>query len=811
FHVLYYLTNGATADERAEYGLTQMAFEYLNRPGTIQRITGFSDAERFQELVAAMGNVGLGPKYRRHIFTALTAILSLGNLQFQYQKQSEESEATVRNMDVADHVSELLGLPTETLLSLFTVQTKQVGSDKFTVYLNSEGAAARRDDLARSLYSLLFNWIAEFLNSKLCRDEGDYQSFIGMVDFSGWSASRLNSYEQLCANYANERLHHFLFHQVFEAGNSEYAAEGIAGAVPAVEFLDRSACLDLFMKPKSGLFAIMDRQAAEYLQVDKKGRKKGQQEFNANVTEREASNQLLKAFNRAHDAQAGDANAFYASSKSKNEINTFSIAHFWGDVSYTVDDFVEKNLDQLSSDFVSVFRGDGSTENPGTDNGFIAGLFSSKTLATEAHPKDDRAVLQAQAPSVPMRAPSMMRPKTAGTSRIAKVACVATQFQRALNEMIMSLDDTLPWFVLCIKPNEQARPRSADVRRIQAQAGWFGLEHVAKRKAAEFAAVLAIADFCQRYQTVIDQYVADSASAGDDYSACLALKTALQLSDADMVLGKTKVFLSYAAWRRVDDPVRAIERMNVGEKAARTPQHDGDMAAYADPMDASATSYGDQSEAHLMLNAQPPGKNSFSDASLGAASGAQHVRALKGRMFGGGDVRSYYSDDDGYQDMGARDGASEIMSERGYADTLPPTPSQSDLAKKAAGHTAHAEADELPDEPVTRRRKVWLAFVWLCTWLVPSFALKHCGRIKRRDQRIAWREKVALCLIIFWSCVFVIFWIVGLGLILCPRQHVYSIGELQSHNTEKDALIAVRGEVFDIKDFSHMNVDFDYL
>ncbi|KAJ2357624.1 hypothetical protein H4S01_006457, partial [Coemansia sp. RSA 2610] len=409
----------------------------------------------------------------------------------------------------------------------------------------------------------------------------------------------------------------------------------------------------------------MDRQAAEYLQVDKKGRKKGQQEFNANVTEREASNQLLKAFNRAHDAQAGDANAFYASSKSKNEINTFSIAHFWGDVSYTVDDFVEKNLDQLSSDFVSVFRGDGSTENPGTDNGFIAGLFSSKTLATEAHPKDDRAVLQAQAPSVPMRAPSMMRPKTAGTSRIAKVACVATQFQRALNEMIMSLDDTLPWFVLCIKPNEQARPRSADVRRIQAQAGWFGLEHVAKRKAAEFAAVLAIADFCQRYQTVIDQYVADSASAGDDYSACLALKTALQLSDADMVLGKTKVFLSYAAWRRVDDPVRAIERMNVGEKAARTPQHDGDMAAYADPMDASATSYGDQSEAHLMLNAQPPGKNSFSDASLGAASGAQHVRALKGRMFGGGDVRSYYSDDDGYQDMGARDGASEIMSERG--------------------------------------------------------------------------------------------------------------------------------------------------
>ncbi|KAJ2341363.1 hypothetical protein GGF43_006188, partial [Coemansia sp. RSA 2618] len=302
---------------------------------------------------------------------------------------------------------------------------------------------------------------------------------------------------------------------------------------------------------------------------------------------------------------------------------------------------------------------------------------------------------------------------------------------------------------------------------------------------------------------------------GDDYSKCLALKTALQLTDADMALGKSKVFLSYAAWRRVDDPVRAIERMDLGEKGGRAPHHDGELAAYADPTNASATSYGDQSEAHLMLNAQPPGKNSFSDASLGG-NGAQHVRALKGRMFGGGaDVRSYYSDDDGYQDMGGRDGGSEMMSERGYnggyADTLPSPASRSASAKKAAGHAAHTDADEIPDAPASTKRKVWLAFVWMSTWLVPSFALKFCARIKRRDERIAWREKVALCMIIFWSCAFVIFWIVGLGLILCPRQHVYSSAELQSHNTAKDALISVRGEVFDIKDFSHMNMEFKYL
>ncbi|KAJ2160360.1 hypothetical protein GGF46_002308 [Coemansia sp. RSA 552] len=823
FHALYYLTNGASSDEQAEYGLVHSAFEYLNRPGTVQRITGFSDTERFQELVAAMGNVGLGQKYRRHIFTVLAAILTLGNLQFAYQKQGEEGAATVRNQDVADHVSELLGLSTETLLSLLTIKTKQVGSDKFTVYLDGDGAAARRDDLARSLYSLLFNWIVEFVNSKLCKEDGDCQNAIGIVDFPGWhTASRPSSYEQLCTNYANERLHHFLFHQVFEAGDSDYIAEGISGSIPTVEFPDRSLCLDLFMRPKTGLFAIMDRQAAEYLQVNKRGRKKGQQEFNANVAERDASNQLLNAFNRAHDPQSGDANAYYSPSKSKNEVNTFAVSHFWGGVSYAIDDFVEKNLDQLSSDFVAVFRGDGSAENPGTDNGFVAGLFSSKTLATEAHPKDERAVLQAQAPSVPTRAPSMMRPKTGGTARLAKVDCVATQFQRALNEMIMSLDDTLPWFVLCIKPNDQARPRASDVRRIQAQSDAFSLSSVSQRKAAEFAAVLAISDFCQRYQTVIDEYVAGSPGIADDLTKCMALKKALQFSDADMALGKTKVFLSFGAWRRVDDPVRAVERMELNEqqladKGTRAlPADGGELGAYGDVMTASATSYGDQSEAHLMLNAQPLGHNSASEASLGPGGGAQHVRALKGRMFGaGGDVRSYYSDDDGYQDMGMRDGASEAMSEHGYnagyMSSTQQSASRPRSREAAADKSPPSEENDEPESPATATRKCWLGFVWLSTWMVPSYTLRVCGRIKRRDQRIAWREKVALCLIIFWSCAFVIFWIAGLGLILCPRQHVYSIGELHEHNTEDDALIAIRGEVFDLKDYNHMNVNFKYL
>ncbi|KAJ2639054.1 hypothetical protein GGF40_001160 [Coemansia sp. RSA 1286] len=827
FHVFYYLTNGASAEERLEYGLSQASFEYLHRPGTVQRITGFSDGERFQELVEAMGHIGLGQKYRRHIFTVLAAILALGNLQFQFVKQGEESSATVRNQEVANQVSEMLGLQADTLVSLLTIKTKQVGSDKFTVYLDSKGAAARRDDLARSLYSLMFNWLVEFLNSKLCKDDSEDFNFIGMVDFPGWYSMRQNSYEQLCSNYANERLHHFLFHQIFEAGNNEYSSEALTGVLSVVDFPNRSMCLDLFMKPKTGLFATMDRQAAEYLHLEKGNKKKdasSQREFNPNVTEREASNQLLKAFNRQHDQRSGDANPFYSPSDSKNEMNSFTVSHFWGDVSYNIDEFVEKNLDQLSSDFVAVFRGDGTAENPGTENGFVAGLFSNKTLATEVHPKDEKAVVQAQAPSVPTRAPSMRRPNTrAATSRFAKVDCVATQFQRALNEMVMTLDDTLPWFVLCIKPNEQGRPRSTDIRRIQAQTDCFSLDRIVQRKTAEFSAVLSVADFCQRYKPVIDEYVAEAPTLADDFSKCTALKRALQLSDSDMAVGRTKVFLSFKAWRRVDDPIRGLERMEMSEQrgggagGGKDTAQFGDMGTYGDSGDNCATSYGDQSEANLMLNAQPLGQNSSSEVGLADGSAAQQVRALRGRMFGGGtDVRSYYSDDDGYNDAGGRDGISEVASERdfhaGYTETLPRSVGHPESIKKSTlALAAHNEPDDEPEQPASRSRKLWVAFTWLCTWLVPSAFLTWCGRIKRRDQRMAWREKVALCMIIFWSCAFVVFWIVALGLILCPRQHVYSIAELTSHNTDSDALIAIRGEVFDVKDYNHMGVQFKYL
>ncbi|KAJ1799460.1 hypothetical protein LPJ59_001812 [Coemansia sp. RSA 2399] len=812
FHIFYYLVNGASTENRVQFGMPaeMSSFEFLGQSSSYQqRIAGITDIEQFTDLCAAMKHVGLHKRYQRHIFAVLSAILCLGNLVFVYESQDGFDSAVVKNTDLLHQVSKVLGVDPITLETALTNKTKVIGNESCTVYLDARGASTRRNELACAMYSLLFNWVVEFINSRFCRDDSERESFIGMLDFAGWHNQRRNSYEQLCTNYANERIHHFMFHQLFEVGNDEYEAEGIKSSIPLVEYPDRTECLDLFMKSRSGLFAIMDRQAGELLGkhtpvARKAGAKKknrrdstvsASSEFSPEADERMAAFQLLSAFNKQHSGKTGDRNEFFHMIDSKNEMNSFMVSHFWGDVSYDIENFVDKNLDQLSSDFVAVFRGDGTTDNHGSRNDFISGLFTDKSVATEVHPRNEKTVIQAQALAVPTRAPSMHHSKgKLPASRIKKVGCLATQFNRALSELVTTLDETLPWFVICIRSNDQAKAGWADARKVLSVVRGFALDDGVKRKRVEYAAAMMPSDFCDRYGSVITEYAPQVAKNDDPMSKCLALKQALQLDDNEMALGSTKIFMDYVTWRRVDDPVRARERgANAMDDDMNTTHGDDDKMG----LDAARGRMHGESGAGVSFNV-----SNESDA---------YTRAPKGRE-PDNDTRSFYSDDEAYQDMFNKDGFSDILSEgggfnSGFSDIMG---NDDDHNRKASNDGASCDDDD-DVQAVSTVRKVWLFIVKMMTWMVPTKVIICCGKRRRKDEQIAWREKLTLCLFIFWSCAFVIFWICGLGLILCPHQNVYTIEELGGHNNAKDALIAIRGEVFNIKDYTHMNIDFKYL
>ncbi|KAJ1957655.1 hypothetical protein GGI12_004964, partial [Dipsacomyces acuminosporus] len=116
------------------------------------------------------------------------------------------------------------------------------------------------------------------------------------------------------------------------------------------------------------------------------------------------------------------------------------------------------------------------------------------------------------------------------------------------------------------------------------------------------------------------------------------------------------------------------------------------------------------------------------------------------------------------------------------------------------GNHEHVEAVE-----ITTKRKLWVFFSWMTTFWMPSPLLSVIGRMKRPDVRMAWREKVAICIIIVFLWALLLFVIIGLGLILCPRQYVWTMDDVASLNEPKKAYVALRGSVYDITVFRNQH------
>ena len=124
-------------------------------------------------------------RQQHDIFHVISSILHLGNIQFMDADQSNDP-CRIKNKDTLDYVAFLLGVSSDDLETALVCRTKLIHRELCTIYLSADEAIVQRDNLAETLYSLLFSWILELINSRLCKD--DCVTFIGILDFYGKEA-----------------------------------------------------------------------------------------------------------------------------------------------------------------------------------------------------------------------------------------------------------------------------------------------------------------------------------------------------------------------------------------------------------------------------------------------------------------------------------------------------------------------------------------------------------------------------------------------------------------------------------------------
>ncbi|CAK4208585.1 unnamed protein product [Aphanomyces euteiches] len=155
-------------------------------------------------------------------------ILHLGNIQLD-----GDCRSTLTSQASVGYAATCFGCTVEELVTTLVTRRLRIRGELMEMPLEGAQAVANRDSLAKAIYSRIFDWILRRINETMQDVHGASRSYILLVDIFGFETFEKNGFEQLCINFANEKLQELFYSVVFDEAIARYRTEGLT--VPAID------------------------------------------------------------------------------------------------------------------------------------------------------------------------------------------------------------------------------------------------------------------------------------------------------------------------------------------------------------------------------------------------------------------------------------------------------------------------------------------------------------------------------------------------------------------------------------------------
>mmetsp|Transcript_17371 Transcript_17371/g.24755 ORF Transcript_17371/g.24755 Transcript_17371/m.24755 type:complete len:1182 (-) Transcript_17371:445-3990(-) len=422
-------------------GATNSSFKYIGdcEPLLIDDMT---DGQKWEETANALAGIGIEGEKFDTFMRAICTVMQLGNISFA-ENPSNSEETIIDSKDELNKLGDLLAVETSDIEKALTTRAVTIGRETYDKPLKLSESQETRDAFAKEIYFQIFDYIVAVMNTMTSAENNydkanEVQEFgrVSLLDIFGFESFEVNRFEQLCINYANEKLQQLYTLDTFRSVQEEYEDEDIE--LESVTFPDNASVLRL-VEGRVGVIALLNEECV---------RPNGNDEtFVSKVclVNKDNPDMLQGRLFRPYE---------------------FAINHYAGTVKYDARMFVHKNTDNISSNLLD-----------------LACKSSNELISVELKAAADARLAK----------------PSGGRKKKGQSTTVATKFRSQLTALMNSISETRTRYVRCIKPNPEKLPVRLNLLSTAEQLRCAGVLSAIAISRAAFPTRLHHEDFIERF------------------------------------------------------------------------------------------------------------------------------------------------------------------------------------------------------------------------------------------------------------------------------------------------------------------------